>query len=87
MASATYNGALFTPMRTFLGEYVEHGIVGRKIGLIENGTWALSSAEKMREILKECKDTEIIDRVVRIKSSAREETLAAINGFIDELMA
>ena len=87
MASITYNGTVFTPMRTFLNEYVEHGIRGRKIGLIENGTWAITAGEKMRHILAACPDTTVIDKVISIKSSADASIAEQIDDFIDEIMS
>ena len=87
MASVTYNATIFTPMRTFLHEYADHGIKGRKVGLIENGTWAATAAKEMREIIEKCPNTTVIDKVISIKSSANAEVLAQIDGFIDDLMA
>lgn len=86
MATITYNGAIFTPMRTFLEEYVEHGIQGRRIGIVENGSWAIVVGDKIRAMLAECKGTVVIDNTISLRSAASEETLSQIDGFIDELM-
>lgn len=68
-ASVTYNGGVFVNMENLLHDLVCHGLKGRKIALIENGSWAATSAKGMKEILSGLKDTEFIGEAFSFKSS------------------
>lgn len=69
---ATYDGDIFPPMHTFLWKLQLKGYRDRKVGLLENGTWAPVAARKMREIISTMKDVEIVEPVVSIKSSLHD---------------
>ena len=56
-------------MENLLHDLVCHGLKGRKIALIENGSWAATSAKGMKEILSGLKDTEFIGEAFSFKSS------------------
>lgn len=51
LASVTYNGGLFPAMETFLLSLLHHGLQGRTVALVENGSWAPVAARKMDEML------------------------------------
>lgn len=51
LASVTYNGGLFPAMETFLLSLIHHGLQGRTVALMENGSWAPVAARKMDEML------------------------------------
>ena len=68
-ASVTYNGGAFVNMDNLLRDIAAHGLKGRKIALIENGSWAATSAKSMREILSVLKDTEFIGEAFSFKSA------------------
>ena len=63
-ASSTYNGGVFVNMENLLRDIAAHGIRGRKIALIENGSWAPSAVKKMKEILAEIDDTVFIEKTL-----------------------
>ena len=50
----------------------------RKIGLIENGTWAPSAAKRMKEIIADMKDIDLVEPVVTIKSTLDEQSEKAL---------
>lgn len=86
LATTTYNAELFPFMREFISELTERGYRGRKIGLVENGSWAPMAAKVMRGMLEGCKDITFTDTTVRILSALSEESRAAIDAMADELM-
>lgn len=51
LASVTYNGGLFPDMEQFILSLKAHGLKGRTIALMENGSWAPVAARKMDELL------------------------------------
>jgi len=86
LATTTYNADIFPFMRTFIETLAEHGFRGRKIGLIENGSWAPVAAKVMKGLLEGCRDTVFAENTVKILSSVSEENLARIDALADEMM-
>lgn len=86
LATTTYNAELFPFMREFISELTERGYRGRKVGLVENGSWAPMAAKVMRGMLEGCKNITFTDTTVRILSALSEESRAAIDAMADELM-
>ena len=80
--SSSYNAGLFPAMEHFLMRLKDRNYQKRKVGIVENGSWAPSAGKCMRNILSEMKEIEIIEPVVTIKSRLNEastnqlETLA-----------
>ena len=86
LATTTYNADIFPFMRTFIETLVEHGWRGRKIGLIENGSWAPTAAKIMKGLLENCKDTVFAESTVKILSAVTEENKNQIEALADEMM-
>lgn len=86
LATTTYNAEIFPFMKQFIDELTERGFRGRKIGLIENGSWAPMAAKVMKGMLEGCKDTTFAETTVRILSAMNEENIAQIEKLADEMM-
>ncbi|SEI45477.1 Flavorubredoxin [Lachnospiraceae bacterium A10] len=84
-ASATYNAEIFDTMHTLLVDLKNHNLSGRKVGLIENGSWAAVSGRKMREILDSMKDMEVLEPIVSIKSALDEASYQELEKLADAL--
>ena len=52
LASVTYNGDVFPPMKDFLLHLTERSYRNRRVALIENGSWAPTSARGMQKLLE-----------------------------------
>ena len=85
-ASVTYNGGAFTSMQNLLLDIVAHGLKGRKIALIENGSWSPTAAKSMREILAPLVDTSFIGEAFSFRSSLRDEACDGIHSFADAII-
>ncbi|MBO6047522.1 MAG: MBL fold metallo-hydrolase [Erysipelotrichaceae bacterium] len=72
-ASASYNAGLFTSMQDLLLELQEHNFQKRTVALIQNGSWAPSALNKMKEILKPCQHINYIDKEILIKSRLKNK--------------
>ncbi|MDD6050773.1 MAG: FprA family A-type flavoprotein [Clostridiales bacterium] len=79
LATTTYNADIFPPMRQFLTWLSERGYRNRKVGLIENGSWAPMAAKVMRAMLGGCKDVTIVEPVVKIQSALNTESAAQLD--------
>ena len=87
LATTTYNTDVFPFMRTFIESLTERGYKNRRIGLIENGTWAPTAAKTMRAMLEGCKDTEILAQTVTIRSAMTEGNKADLEALADAILA
>ena len=86
VASSTYDGGLFPCMEDFLSHLKAKNYQKRTVGLMENGTWAPMAAKKMREYLEGMKDITIVEPVVSIKSTMKEETLKVMEELAEKLV-
>ena len=84
-ASVTYNGTIFPSMNTFIEGLVERGYQNKKVGFIENGTWAPMAAKVMNEKLSKCKNLEIIDTVVKLVSRLDDNSVKQIEELANKL--
>ena len=72
LASSTYDGGIFTPMEDFLTRLKKKSFQNRKVGLIENGTWAAQSGKLMISQLEQMKNITLCSTIVSIKSALKE---------------
>ena len=86
LATTTYNADIFPFMRTFIETLAEHGFRGRKIGLIENGSWAPTAAKVMKGLLENCKDLSFADAQVKILSALTEDNKSQIEALAEEML-
>lgn len=87
LAAATYDGGVFPVMEDFLNHLKAKGFQNRKVGLVENGTWAPMAAKKMQAALEEMKNITICDNRVSIKSTVNDTSLAAMKALAAELVS
>lgn len=87
LATTTYNNDIFPFMRTFIESLTERNFQNRRIGLIENGTWAPAAAKVMRGLLEGCKNTEILEQAVTIRSALTDENKAQLEALADAILA
>lgn len=66
--ASSYNLGVFPPMEHFLHHLKDRNYQNRKVGIIENGSWAPSAGKCMKNILQEMKDIDIIGDIITIKS-------------------
>ena len=86
LMSSSYNAGLFPPMEHFLRHLAERSYQNRKVAIIENGSWAPSSGKKMKEILQEMKDVDIIGETITIKSTMNNNNIAQMEKLADEII-
>jgi flavorubredoxin len=72
-------------MREFISHLSERGFSGRKVGFVENGTWALTAAKTMKGLLESCKNITLAEAEVHIKSAVNDENIAQIDALAEEM--
>ena len=87
VAAASYDSDVFPPMHDFLHHLAIKGFCKRRIGIIENGSWAPSAGRAMRNIIDRFKDVEVIEDMVTIVSRMKPADMPALDRLADEILA
>lgn len=86
LAAASYDGDVFPPMHYFLHKLTLKGYRNRKVGIIENGTWAPTAGKAMRTMLDQMKNLDIIEPYVTIKSRMKTADLPALEALAEAML-
>ena len=86
LAASSYDGGLFTPMYEFLHRIQIKGYKGRRVGLIENGSWAPSAGRVMKEMLAAMKDIDLIEPMVTIRSTMQPTDEPAMKALAEAII-
>ena len=76
--SITYNGTIFPSMNTFIEGLVERGYQNKKVGIIENGTWAPMAGKVIQEKLSKLKNITIVEPIVKITSRLDDISISQV---------
>ena len=87
LASVTYDGGLFPPMEDLLYHLKLKNFQKRKIGLMQNGSWAPMAAKLMTAELEKMKNLTLVEPVVTMKSTMKADTVEAMGQLADALLA
>ena len=87
VCAASYDGDVFPPMHTFLWKLKMKAFQGRKVGIVENGTWAPSAGKAMKELLGQMKDTTLVEPVVTLRSAMKESDIPALEALAEAVLA
>ena len=85
LATTTYNNDIFPFMRTFIDHLTERGYQNRRIGLVENGTWAPVAAKTMKGMFEKSKNITFAETTVTIKSALKDDSRAALAQLAEEM--
>ena len=72
-------------MREFIAHLTERNYQNRKIGFIENGSWAPIAAKIMKEKFACSKNVTFAENIVTITSALNETSISQINALAKEL--
>ena len=87
LASSSYNFGVFPPMEQFLNHLKGKNYQNRKIGIIENGTWAPTAAKCMKEIIEPMKDIKICEPIVTIRSTLNNDSRAKMSELAQSILS
>ena len=86
LATTTYNGEIFPFMREFIKHLTERNFANRKVGFIENGSWAPVATKIMKGMLENCKNLTFAENNVKIMSALSNENLSQIESLAKEML-
>ena len=87
VAAASYDAGLFTPAYEFIHSLQMKGWQKRRVGLIENGSWAPSAGRVMKEMFGAMKDVTIVGDLVTIKSVYKEADGSALEALANAVIS
>ena len=86
VAAASYDSDVFPPMHDFLHHLAIKNYCKRRIGIIENGSWAPSAGRAMRNIIDRFKDVQVVEPMVTIISRLKPQDVPALEQLADDLL-
>ena len=87
LATTTYNTEIFPWMRHFIDHLTERNYQNRKVGLVENGSWAPSAAKVMKGLFAKSKGITFCDTVVTIRGALNADSEAQLEKLAEEILA
>ncbi len=87
VAASSYDGNVFPPMHDFLHHLQMKNFQRRRVGIIENGSWAPCAGRVMREMLDKMKDIEIVEPMVTIRSRMKSSDIPALESLAEAILA
>ena len=86
VAAASYDADVFPPMHDFLHHLRIKGFRRRRVGIIENGSWAPYAGKVMRTMLCGMSDIEIAEPMITIRSRMKRTDLPAMEALADAIL-
>ena len=84
-AAPTYDGGIMPVMNDFLHHLAAKTYRNRRVGIIENGSWAPMAGKKIKELLGTLQGITFVEPVVTIKSTLNAASRAAIAALAKEI--
>ena len=85
-AATTLDGGIFPVMEEFIRHLKAKNYQNRKVGIIENGSWAPMSGKLMRALLEEQKNVTVMSTVITCRSSVPADIHELCARLADELL-
>ena len=85
-AATTLDGGIFPVMEEFIRHLKAKNYQNRKVGIIENGSWAPMSGKLMRALLEEQKNVTVMPTVITCRSSVPANISELCAALADELL-
>ena len=86
IAASSYNAGVFPPMAHFLNAIKDRNYQNRTVGIVENGSWAPSAGKSMKAIVSEMKQINLIEPIVTINSTMKEENISELKDLVEFMM-
>ena len=85
VAAASYDGGVFPPMEDFVNRLSHKAYQKRKVGIIENGSWAPTAARWLKTAFEGMKNITICPDIVTIKSTMNDNNIADMKKMAEEI--
>lgn len=86
VCASSYDAGLFPPMHEFLHKLIIKNYQNRRVGILENGSWAPTAGKVMRNMLLEMKNLNIVSPMVTIRARMKAEDLPTMEELADAIL-
>ena len=86
VAAASYDADVFPPMHDVLHHLKLKAYQKRRVGIIENGSWAPCAGRVMKGMLEGMKEIEIVEPMVTIRSTMKQADIPALEALADAML-
>ena len=86
LAAPTYNGGIYATMESFLLDMKALNLQNRTVAIIENGSWAVVIGKKMRGLVEEMKNMNIIDEPITLKSTLKPDQMSEVENLKNKIL-
>ena len=83
LCAASYDGGVFPPMHAFLYKLGIKGYQSRRVGIVENGTWAPTAGKTICSMLQQMKDIDIVSPILTIRSTWKEDNQQDLDALVE----
>lgn len=87
VAASSYDAGVFPVMHDFLYHLQIKNYQKRRLGIVENGSWAPTAGRVMRAMIEQLKDCEIVEPMVTIRSHMKEADLPQLELLAQAMLA
>lgn len=87
VAASSYDAGVFPVMHDFLYHLQIKNYQKRRLGIVENGSWAPTAGRVMRAMIEQLKDCEIVEPIVTIRSRMKEADLPQLELLAQAMLA
>ena len=85
-AAASSDGGVVPSMQDFLRHQQSKAYQKRTVGILENGSWGPTAGRTMKAMLETMKNVSIVEPLVTIKSTLKEENMADLEALADAIV-
>ena len=86
LAASSYDGGVMPFMDKFLHHLKGKNYQKRTVALVENGSWAPSSARTMKEILSQMKEITVLEPVVTLRGAVKDSDVQQLQALAQALV-
>ena len=86
LACPTYNNSIYPAMYNFIHDMEALLVQNRTVGIIQNGTWNPASGKLIQAELESMKNITLLEPVVTVKSSLKEDSKAQLDALKDAIV-
>lgn len=87
VAASSYDAGVFPVMHDFLYHLQIKNYQKRRLGIVENGSWAPTAGRVMKAMIEQLKDCEIVEPMVTIRSRMKEADLPQLELLAQAMLA
>lgn len=87
LAASSYDAGLFPPAEEFIMHLQAKSWQKRRVGLIENGSWAPTAGRVMKEMFGGMKEIDILEPMVSLRSTLKSSDIPALDSLAEAVIS